>query len=210
MRFLPIQLRFLVSALLLSMTLQILSTTIMFVFRTIKINFLQNTFRLDSQQMFIYIFLLLALNKRIKFRLLNNFLLLLLFLLDLLNLPLLTNFDFTPNNLRRISLRLQKQILNFVFLLILIPLFLNIIIISRLIIRLLLPLLLAIPLVIQRLINRQSRFLNNRRNGLQYLLMLDIMFLIRSNYMSYVRHSSLNIPRHDLNRSQMVNLRQFK
>ena len=175
------------------MALQILSTTIMFIFRTIKIDFLQNSFRLDSQQMFVYIFLLLALNKRIKFRLLNNFLLLLLFLLDLLNLPLLTNFDFTPNNLRRISLRLQKQILNFVFLLILIPLFLNIIIISRLIIRLLLPLLLAIPLVIQRLINRQSRFLNNRRNGLQYLLMLDIMFLITSNDMSDVGYINLDI-----------------
>ena len=175
MRFLPIQLRFLDSTLLLSMTLQILSTAIMFIFRTIKINFLQNTFRLDSQQMFIYIFLLLTLNKRIKFRLLNNFLLLLLFLLDLLNLPLLTNLDFTPYNLRRIPLRLQKQILNLLFLLILIPLFLNIIIISSLIIRLLL---LTIPLIVQRLINRQSRLLNNSRNRFQYLLMLDIMFLI--------------------------------
>ena len=157
--------------------------------------------------MFINIFLLLILNKRIKFRFFTNFLLLFLFLLNLLNFLLLTNFNLIPNNFRWIPLRLQQQILNFLFYLILIPLFLNIIMICSLIIRLLFFLIPPIFLIIQRLINRQSRFLNNSSNRFQNLFMLNIMFLIRSNNMCYIRYSSLNISCHYLYRSQMIYLR---
>lgn len=66
------------------------------------------------------------------------------------------------------------------------------------------------PLLILGLVDGKSGFLNNSSDGFQYFLLFDIMFLIGANDVSDVRYRGFDIPCHDVDRPQMINLRQLE
>ena len=69
---------------------------------------------------------------------------------------------------------------------------------------------LFIRLLVLGLVDRQGRFLNNGHNGLEDLLLLDVVFLIGPDDVGDVWDCGLDIPSHDVDGPQMVDLRQLK